>query len=177
MNGTPCPIAHQTQDKVNTTRPRQQNQQESMNRLGQKCTQSTPDPGKSKHNKVTVDRSVTQEASKRRSAGTRRQTAAASYFLHPVFWACLRSLVALSETWVPASFSGVEEKTLLLLGRLPLFGACSPRCGSCRPPEFRFGLRSQCCVCFFLDLGCFVCTFGPVCSLTPAGFVAAVWWC
>ena len=32
------------------------------------------------------------------------------YFLHPVFWACLRSLVALSETWVPAGFSGVEEK-------------------------------------------------------------------
>ena len=63
---------------VNNTRPRRENQQESTNRRGQKCTQGTPDPGRSKHPNVPIDRSVTQEASKRRSAGSRRQTAAAS---------------------------------------------------------------------------------------------------
>ena len=61
-----------------------------------------------------------------------------AYFLHRAFWACFRSLVALSGTWVPAGFSGVEEKTLLRLCWLPLFGACSRRCGSCRPPALAF---------------------------------------
>ena len=61
-----------------------------------------------------------------------------AHFLHRVFWACFRSLVALSGTWVPAGFSGIREKTLLLLCRLPLFGACSRRCGSCRPPALAF---------------------------------------
>ena len=99
------------------------------------------------------------------------------YFLHRVFWACLLSLVALSETWVPAGFSGVKEKTLLLLCWPPLFGACSRRCGSCRPPEFRFGLRSPWCVCFFLDLGCLVCTFGPICLLGSFSLFFASWQC
>ena len=92
------------------------------------------------------------------------------------FWACLRSLVALSETWVPAGFSGIRDKTLLLLCWPPLFGACSRRCGSCRHPEFRFGLRSPWCVCFFLDLGCPVCTFGPVCLLGSCFFFSS-WQC
>ena len=61
-----------------------------------------------------------------------------AYFLPRVFWACFRSLVALSGTWVPAGVLGIREKTLLLLCRLPLFGACSRRCGSCRPPALAF---------------------------------------
>ena len=60
--------------------------------------------------------------------------------------------------WVFRCVSGFGAcLCLLLLCWLPLFGACSRRCGSCRPPEFRFGLRSPWCVCFFLDLGCLVC--------------------
>ena len=55
-----------------------------------------------------------------------------------VFWACFRSLMALSGTWVPAVFSGVREKALLLLCRLPLLRACSRRCGSCRRPALAF---------------------------------------
>ena len=95
-----------------------------------------------------------------------------------VFWACFRSLVALSRTWVPAGVSVcLSGFSLLLLCWLPLFGACSRRCGACWPPELRYGLPLPWCACFFLDLGCVVCTFGPVCSLTPAGFLAAVRWC
>ena len=63
--------------------------------------------------------------------------------------------VALSLTWIPAGISlcyGVYSS--LLLCWLPLLGACSRRCGSCRPPEVSFGLRSFWCVRFFLALGC-----------------------
>ena len=63
--------------------------------------------------------------------------------------------VALSLAWIPAGVSlcyGVHSS--LLPCWLPLLGACSRRCGSCRPPEVSFGLRSFWCVCFFLALGC-----------------------
>ena len=63
--------------------------------------------------------------------------------------------VALSRTWIPAGVSlcyGVFSS--LLLCWLPLLGACSRRCGSCRPPEVSFGLRSFWCVRFFLALRC-----------------------
>ena len=63
--------------------------------------------------------------------------------------------VALSRTWIPAGVSrcyGVYSS--LLLCWLPLLGACSQRCGSCRPPEVSFGLRSFWSVRFFLALGC-----------------------
>ena len=42
----------------------------------------------------------------------------------------------------------------LILCWLPLLGACSRRCGSCRPPEVSFGLRLFWCVRLFLALGC-----------------------
>ena len=63
--------------------------------------------------------------------------------------------VALYGTGIPAGVSlcyGVYSS--LLLCWLPLLGACSRRCGSCRPPEVSFGLRSFWCVRFFLALGC-----------------------
>ena len=76
-----------------------------------------------------------------------------------------------SRTWVPAGFLVCcRVYSALLLCWLPLFGAYSRRCGSCRPPEFRFGLRLPWCVCFFLDLGCLVCTFGSVCLLGSCWF-------
>ena len=78
-------------------------------------------------------------------------------FLHPWFLAWLCSLVALSRVCVPPVFmvwSWVYH--FLPLGCLPLVGACSRRCGFCRPPEVSFGLRSFWCVRFFLVLGCFV---------------------
>ena len=67
----------------------------------------------------------------------------------------VRSAGALSRTWILVGVSlcyGVYSS--LLLCWLPLLGACSRRCGSCRPPEVSFGLRSFWCVRFFLALGC-----------------------
>ena len=75
-----------------------------------------------------------------------------------------------SRTWVPAGFLVCcRVYSALLLCWLPLFGAYSRRCGSCRPPEFRFGLRSLWCCCFFLDLGRLL-RFGPGCLLGSCWF-------
>ena len=72
-----------------------------------------------------------------------------------VAWLC--SLVALPRVCVPDGFSlHCRVYSALLLCWLPLLGACSRRCGSCRPPEVSFGLRSFWCVRFFLVLGCFL---------------------
>ena len=49
---------------------------------------------------------------------------------------------------------GYTVYSSLLLCWLPLLGACSLRCGSCRPPEVSFGLQSFWCAHFFLALGC-----------------------
>ena len=71
---------------------------------------------------------------------------------------------------VPAGFLVCcRVYSALLLCWLPLFGAYSRRCGSCRPPEFRFGLRSLWCCCFFLDLGCLL-HFWPGCLLGSCWF-------
>ena len=80
-----------------------------------------------------------------------------------VAWLC--SLVALPHVCVPAGLSPCSRVYFaLLLCWLPLLGACSRRCGSCRPPEVSFALRSFWRVRFFWFWGVF-CVFGPVCLL------------
>ena len=71
-----------------------------------------------------------------------------------VAWLC--SLVALPLFCVPAGSRSVVGCTLLCSSAGCRCWAFFRRCGSCRPPEVSFCLRSFWCVRFFLVLGCFL---------------------